>query len=664
MRKIRSISLSLLLVLVLSAEGAFAQFNKAYFYFVGRDFLIDNRYKEAIETLNILLRVDKNAYEGYFLRGIAKYNLEDLLGAEQDFSTAIEKNPVFTTAYQYRAITRSRLGNYDDALKDFQEAIDLRPDLPGPYYSRGVTYLLSQQFEKAIQDFNTFIRYENKVADAYINRGTAYLYLKDTTAAFDNYNQAIRTNREYPDGYLRRGTLYMAQNQYDLALEDFNKAISCDSTYIIPYFNRALVYEHQQQPALAIKDFDRVIEIDSTNSLTYFNRAIVRTQIGDYNRALDDYNKVALYSPDNVLVYFNRALLYSHLGELEAALQDYSKAIELYPDFANAYLNRAGIKYLLRDEEGAKQDRNIADKKIAEYQAKLSDSTFSIYADTSRRFNRLLSFDTKFTGSTFRKITGESTHITLRPLYKFTIERDTSVQRLDPERYYLDRVEQFLTEIKNPLLRLTNAESNIPTDSVLLIDNHIAEQLMRNPKDWESLFLRGITQSLIKQYTNSVNTYSTAIDQNPSNPFLYLNRSTTQAEMTDFISSIDNNYQRITIESDPVARLRNTTTRIFNYDDAIADLNKAIKLFPEFAHLYYNRGNLMALSGKYPEAYDDYSRAIELYPNFGDAYYNRGLVQIYMKDTRKGCLDISKAGELGVKEAYMTLQLYATDIDE
>ena len=33
--------------------------------------------------------------------------------------------------------------------------------------------------------------------------------------------------------------------------------------------------------------------------------------------------------------------------------------------------------------------------------------------------------------------------------------------------------------------------------------------------------------------------------------------------------------------------------------------------------------------------------------------------QIFMKDTRKGCLDISKAGELGIVEAYEVLKRYA-----
>jgi tetratricopeptide (TPR) repeat protein len=129
--------------------------------------------------------------------------------------------------------------------------------------------------------------------------------------------------------------------------------------------------------------------------------------------------------------------------------------------------------------------------------------------------------------------------------------------------------------------------------------------------------------------------------------------------MIDFISSIDNSYQRITIDSDPANRLHNSGSRTYNYDEAIADLNSAARLYPEFAYIYYNRGNLHALSGDMAAAYDDYTRAIELAPELADAYFNRGLVQIYMKDTRKGCIDLSKAGELGIKEAYAIIKRYS-----
>ena len=639
---------------------SYAQYNREYFFWVGRSCMMNNDYQEAIRTLNTLLRFDENAFEGYFLRGIAKYNLDDLLGAEADFSTAIRLNPVYTQAYTYRAITRSRLGNYDDALQDFREAIELRPDLPGPYYSRGVTRLLNQQFKEAIEDFDKFIRQENKVADAFICRGLSYLHLKDTTRAYENFNTAIRTNRENPNGYNRRGSLHLQQEQYKEAEADFNKAISCDSTYLLSYFNRALVYNATNRPMQALADFDKVIQLDSTNSLTYFNRAMLRTQIGDYNRALEDYDKVALYSPNNVLVYYNRAGVYAQLGEIEQAVADYTSAIKLYPDFANAYIYRGRLREYLNDPQGAKSDRAIAQQKIAEYRSRLSDSTYSIYADTTQRFDRLLSFDSKFAGGSFDRITGHNggrEEMRLLPLFKFTLMRADSLPTVKP--YHLQRVEDFRKRIDNEYLTLSCRESNIPADSLVLLDKQYVQELNASNPSWTVLFERGVTQSLIKQYTNSVNTYSSAIELNPSNPFLYLNRSTTRAEMIDFISSIDNSYQRITIDSDPANRLNNNSKRTYSYDEAVADLNKAVKLFPDFAHAYYNRANLLALSGSLPEAYEDYSKAIELNPAFAEAYYNRGIIQIFMKDTRKGCLDISKAGELGILEAYEVLKRYA-----
>ena len=639
---------------------SYAQYNREYFFWVGRSCMMNNDYQEAIRTLNTLLRFDENAFEGYFLRGIAKYNLDDLLGAEADFSTAIRLNPVYTQAYTYRAITRSRLGNYDDALQDFREAIELRPDLPGPYYSRGVTRLLNQQFKEAIEDFDKFIRQENKVADAFICRGLSYLHLKDTTRAYENFNTAIRTNRENPNGYNRRGSLHLQQEQYKEAEADFNKAISCDSTYLLSYFNRALVYNATNRPMQALADFDKVIQLDSTNSLTYFNRAMLRTQIGDYNRALEDYDKVALYSPNNVLVYYNRAGVYAQLGEIEQAVADYTSAIKLYPDFANAYIYRGRLREYLNDPQGAKSDRAIAQQKIAEYRSRLSDSTYSIYADTTQRFDRLLSFDSKFAGGSFDRITGHNggrEEMRLLPLFKFTLMRADSLPAVKP--YHLQRVEDFRKRIDNEYLTLSCRESNIPADSLVLLDKQYVQELNASNPTWTVLFERGVTQSLIKQYTNSVNTYSSAIELNPSNPFLYLNRSTTRAEMIDFISSIDNSYQRITIDSDPANRLNNNSKRTYSYDEAVADLNKAVKLFPDFAHAYYNRANLLALSGSLPEAYEDYSKAIELNPAFAEAYYNRGIIQIFMKDTRKGCLDISKAGELGILEAYEVLKRYA-----
>ena len=659
----RKFALNILFVIFVTTSVV-AQYNRDYFFYAGRRQMMDNDFREAIRTLNLLLRYDSEAYEGYFLRGIAKYNLDDLLGAEADFSEAIEKNPVFTTAYTYRAITRSRLGNYDDALADFREAIELRPDLPNPYYSRGVTRLLNQQFEEAIEDFDSFIRYEKKVADAYINRGVCHLYLKDTVRAYADFEQGIRTNRESPSGYNRRGALLMQQRRFSEAESDFDMAIKCDSTLPISFFNRALVYNETNRPMQSLADLDRVIQLDSTSSVTYFNRAIIRSRIGDYNRALEDYDKVAQYSPDNVLVYYNRALLHQHLGELERAQQDYTRAIELYPDFANAYLGRSYLRHLLHDYKGSRSDKQTAERKIAEYKSRLNDTTYSIYADTTRRFDKLLSFESKLAGASFERIESRrasNDKQSLLPLFKFTFMADSTEKTATTQRFHAQRAADFIESIGSPLLRISRHDSNLSPDTLLAMNRRLRDVRRREPQSWVAAFKLAISEGTVKQYTNAVNSYTSAIELNASNPFLYLNRAVVRAEMIDFISTIDNAYQRISIDSDPAQQLRNSGTRTYSYDEAIADLTKAIELYPSFAYAYYNRANLLALSGKLPEAFDDYTKAIELNPHFAEAYYNRGLIQIFMKDTRKGSLDISKAGELGIEEAYELLKRYARE---
>lgn len=650
---------AILFLFCMFADNAGAQVNKQYFVWVGRDMVMDSRYREAIETLNILLRADPDAYEGYFWRGIAKYHLDDLLGAERDFTLTLAKNPVYTNAYQFRALTRSRLGNYDDAMKDFDEAIELRPDYPAPYYSRGVTNILTGRYREAVDDFNMYMRFNQRDADAYANRGTAYLHLQDTVAAYEDFGRAIRTNREYPRGYLERGSLYMEQGRYDEALADFDTAVRCDTSYIPAYFSRAMAYYRKHNLQAALADFDRVLELDPTSSVTYFNRALVRTETGDYNRALEDYDQVAAYSPGNVIVYYNRAGLRFRLGELQGALEDYDRAIELYPDFANAYLGRASVKYLLRDSEGAERDRSVAERKIAEYRARLEGGSEVSFADTSRQFDKLLSFDTQLSDGPVRNTAmGTKERITLRPSYGFTLRSDAEPGRgliLHPGEA---EAEEFIASLGDASVVFGCEGSDMAAAALVRKDEAVSADIAANGSRWQAYFMRGMTQALLKQYTNAVGALSTAITLSPRNPFLYIARSAVQAEMTDFISSMDNGYSRISPESDRSARMRDAA-RTYDYDEAISDLNKAAKLNPNLPCIYYNRGNLFALSGRFPEAFEEYSHAIALDPGLAEAYFNRGLVQIYMKDTRKGLLDISKAGELGIGEAYDLLRLYS-----
>lgn len=650
-----------LFVLLLSHNVATAQIDKEYFFFNGRQNLIDSKYSDAIENFNILIKTDKTLHEAFFFRGIAKYNLGDLIGANEDFSEAIRLNPVYTQAYHYRAITQARLGNTESAINDLNQASLLRPEYPGIYYSRGITHFMSQQFEKAIEDFNKFIKSEPKVSDAYVNRGSTYLFMKDTTKAMADYDRAIALDFNNQDAYMKRGRVFSLQKQMQNALKDFNKAIEIDTTNSIAYFNRGLAYYEMKRYNNTMADFSKAIKLDPKNSVMLYNRALLRAQVGDLNNSLKDYDEVAKLTPKNVLVYYNRAGVLVELGMIQDAVKDYGRAIHLYPDFANAYMNRSLLKRRLNDMKGAKQDYDIATQKIREYRSRLNDSTFSVYADTSKKFNAMLSFDASNNDDDM--LINRQIDIKLRPLFRIAITDIDTLHQVQ-KSYFYPAYDKFRNSINGKQFTLTNTPTKYSAAAIDSLKQFITEEGIRTP--YMADFMTAIVDGNQNMFTKSINSYSKAIAANPKNGYAFINRSTIQAEMVDFVSSIENNIQPMILDekgtatsnsSQPNGKSKVEVT-IYNYDQALEDLNKAAKLLPDYAYIYYNMGNIYTLANRMPEAIQSYTKAIEQYPYLADAFFNRGLIQIYLKDTSKGCLDISKSGELGIKEAYTILKKY------
>lgn len=642
------------IVLLASLLTANAQLDKPYFYLRGRDYIMAGQYREAIESLNLLLRTLPKEYEGYFLRGVAKYNMDDLQGALQDFSNAIFHNPVYTLAYQYRGITRSRLGQYDEALDDFGRAIDMRPNMAGAYYSRAVTNFLNQQFRASIEDYNQFLRIEPRDPQAHVNRGTAYLYTGDTIKAARDYDRAIQVNPYLPDAYLRRGLLALMRNKTQDGILDMDRALSLDTSYSIAYFYRAMGNNTLGRLTSALDDFDHAIRHDSTNSVSYFNRALLRTQVGDYNRAVDDYTKVAQSNPRNVLVYYNRAAVYAMLGNLKAAVRDYTQAIELYPDFANAYLYRSSIKAQLGDRKGSMADHAVGQRKIAEYKSKMTPESFDKFADTSSRFSDIMSFDADFGNKDFSRLQGsKQTQITPRPLFWLIAAAPDTTIGVDPTRYGNARLERFVRDQNIEGLMLSNQQTNLEVNDVLSRDS-----VLMNARSWNELFEKAVLQSIMSQYSSAMNLYNFLVAERPTDPFALLNRAVTRASMIEFMASLQGDYQSVNLNSDPATRLKSTEKVTYDYSEVVADLRSVIRLMPELPHAHFNLGNIFAKQNELTLALESYTKAIELFPYFADAYFNRAVVQILLGETQKGCLDLSKAGELGIEQAYEVMKKY------
>ena len=330
-------------------------------------------------------------------------------------------------------------------------------------------------------------------------------------------------------------------------------------------------------------------------------------------------------------------------------------------------MNRSYVKNLLGDYKSSKADYNIARKKVEEYRAKNSSDEAS-FADTTRKYSSLIALDADFAKKDFNDelLQHRDIDIKLRPMYRFVISG-----LKDGTNYALSR------GYENPLIErfaggypVEVSVSNSPSSEDAKVLG-IAEKQAWEGNSAGDLNLRALHDYSLKQYNSALNYYSGAIDASEGESgvgklyqaFYRMNRGALRAEMIDFISSIENNVQTLSMDDSGAtrARVRDQVTRQWDYSEAIDDMKQAEALVPDLPYIYFNLGNLYCLSSEHIASIENYSRAIELYPYMGDAYFNRGLVLIYLKDKEKGCIDLSRAGELGVGDAYGVIKKYCED---
>lgn len=82
--------------------------------------------------------------------------------------------------------------------------------------------------------------------------------------------------------------------------------------------------------------------------------------------------------------------------------------------------------------------------------------------------------------------------------------------------------------------------------------------------------------------------------------------------------------------------------KLYEYDLAKKDLNKGIKIVPEWPYGYYLRGLVKFNTKKYRAAYADYSKAIELDPGMKESYAARGNLFLWVRQYHDAIQDYNK----------------------
>ena len=131
----------LILALLLGSSVASAQIDVQQVLSIGRNAIYFNDYIVSMGYFNQVIGLRPWMAEPYFYRSVAKINLDDYRGAEEDATLALERNPFLSRAYLVRGIARFSQKAYEPSISDFQHGLSLAPSDVGLRYNLAIAFL-------------------------------------------------------------------------------------------------------------------------------------------------------------------------------------------------------------------------------------------------------------------------------------------------------------------------------------------------------------------------------------------------------------------------------------------------------------------------------------------------------------------------------------------
>lgn len=681
-----------------------AQINAEQVMRIGQTALHFEDYVLSIQYFNQAIQAKPYLAMPYFLRSIAKLNLEDYMGAEEDATEAIARNPFIADAFEVRGVARQSRGNSAGAIEDYNEALKLLPDNRGLLFNKALAQEDVKDYDGASQTYETLLKSYPRYENAYMGRARLQLAVGDTIAARADLDRAIELNSNLAGAHVMLAELAIKQNDsLPLALNHLDEAIKLLPKEEGLYINRAFIRYQMDDFRGALADYETSLSLEPINPIAYFNRGLLRMETLDNDRALTDFSQVLQLEPDNYRALYNRAMIYAAKKDYASAIADISRVVDAFPDFAGAVYARFTIYNEMGDRRSAMRDYDKAmemfknDRKRLQQQT-VSGSSASTAASGSATAKPTTGADatTKATASSGNDDTDMKRETAEEVARRFTslltvdskIEVDAEHNNKSIRGKIQDRRQAITME---PMFTVSyyGGEEAVDNSAAYYMQEVDRVNATRALRSQLKVVLRDDTpgnEDDISRHFQSIDYYNSYIATHTPRAIDYLGRALDFMMLYNYNEAITDLDRAIALTPDftlayfmrGVARYRNYKARegADNLEPAlstmdrhianarntaalaqiISDFDNVIALSPRLALAYYNKACVLAETGNTEGAINALTQAINIEPGLGVAYYNRGYLYLQSGDSPRGTADLSRAGELGIVSSYNLLK--------
>ena len=229
----------------------------------------------------------------------------------------------------------------------------------------------------------------------------------------------------------------------------------------------------------------------------------------------------------------------------------------------------------------------------------------------------------------------------LLPMFALTFEQaEGELQSTKTFDHQVDALNQLYPShpihINNQRTILTDEASTGYFDYIDMLSKAI-DQSKTTGEAMFNLLYRAIAYAMIQNYEGAIDDLSTYLQIDSTSTIALWQRAVCQSRINDFQASEGTNIELKTA-------------------NVMGDLNHALTLSPANPYIIYNRATLYAQRQDYQQAIRDYTEVLRIDPNIAEAYYNRGLCHLRLDHRDAAIHDLSKAGELGLYGAYSIMK--------
>jgi tetratricopeptide (TPR) repeat protein len=183
----------------------------------------------------------------------------------------------------------------------------------------------------------------------------------------------------------------------------------------------------------------------------------------------------------------------------------------------------------------------------------------------------------------------------------------------------------------------------------------VSEQTV--PQTTGTFLDRGIMFAMRKNYEAAIADFTQAIRSNPKLAGAFILRGRALLAGAGLLEGVDEDFKGIrtadfTLSKDAEALQKKNRTN----SQAMADFTEAIRLDPNNAAAYNERGAALHQSAEYNRALEDFNQAIRLNPNSAETYIKRGDTYYFLRDFIHAVEDYTRAIQLDPQNKYAYME--------